>query len=598
MAGMYPDGTQGLAAAKAVRRVRWFFAFVAVAIGIFWVRAFYVQIIQHDYYVQAARSDQLKEYEIVAPRGIIQAHNGDDLVPIVLNQKLYTMYADPTLVKNSGRAAETLAATLGGSIGDFQKKLQTKKTRYVVLAKKVNAEQKQAILKHKYPGVGAQEMSYRTYPNDSLAAQLLGLVNDEGKGVYGIEQALNGELSGKSGRLKAVTDINGVPLAANNENVQIAPKTGDGLVLTIDIAMQKQLESILQKGLETAKSQAGSAIILDPNTGAIKAMANWPTFDPNNSAAIEDPALFTNAAVSAPLEVGSIMKPLTTAAALDLGVIKPDTTYNDPAVWEIDDYKITNVEGGRTPGRRTIGELLNLSINTGATWLLMQMSKPGSTEINKQGRERWHDYMANHYRFGRATGVEQGYEAEGSVPDPNDGFARDLTYANTTFGQAMTATPLQMAAAFSAIVNGGTYYQPRLVDQLIDAGGKARSVPPKVLKNNVVSPAVSDAMRPLLEYVVDNHSIRPRFDQATHSVGGKTGTAQIADPQGAGGYKEHDFNGTYLGFVGGDKPQYVVAVLVREPKIGGYAGGAAAQPIFGSIGHMLIDNFGVTPRTR
>ena len=592
---MYP-GTENAGPQHAVRRIRWFFVLVAVLIGIFWVRAFYLQVIRHEFYVAAAKSDQLKEYEIPAPRGVIQAHNGEEMVPIVLNHKLYTLYADPTLVKDAPRAAETLAAVLGGDERGFEDKLKTKDTRYVVIAKKVEANQKEDILKHKYPGIGAQELSYRTYPNGSLASQLLGFVNDEGKGIYGIEQALDKQLSGTPGQLKAVTDINGVPLAANSDNVRTAPVNGDGLVLTIDIAMQRQLENILQKGLESAKSQAGSAIIMDPNTGAIKAMANWPTFDPNKYAEVDDPAVFSNAAVSAPLEVGSTMKPLTAAAAINLGVIKATTTYYDPAVWEIDDFKITNVEGGRTPGQRTIGELLNLSINTGATWILMQMSKQGGTEINKQGRERWYDYMTNHYRFGKLTGIEQGYESGGTVPDPDKGYGRDLTYANTSFGQGLTATPLQMAAAYSAMLNGGIYYQPRLIDQIIGPDGKTQTVAPKILQKNVVSPAVSDDMQGLLEYVVENHNIHPRFDQSVYSVGGKTGTAQIADSNG--GYSSTNFNGTYVGFVGGDRPEYVISVLVREPKIGGYAGGAAAQPIFASLAHMIIDNFGVTPRGR
>ena len=583
---------------RAVGRIRLFFVLVAVAIGVFWVRAFYLQVIRHDYYVQAAKSDQLKEYEVPAQRGIIQAHTGDNLVPIVLNQKLYTIFADPTLVKDAERAAESLAAVLGGKTEDYKRKLETEHTRYVVIAKKVDADQKKAVLKHKFPGIGAQEMAYRTYPNGSLAAQLLGFVNDEGAGVYGVEQALNTKLAGKAGQLKAVTDINGVPLAANSDNIEIAPVSGSNLVLTIDVAMQKQLEGILKDGVERAKSTHGSALIIDPYSGAIKAMANWPTYDPNKYAAVDDPAVFNNGAVSEPLEVGSSMKPLTAAAALDLGVIKPDTTYSDPAMWRVDGYKITNVEEDGGPGQRSIAQLLNLSLNTGATWLLMQMSKPGGTQINQQGRERWHDYMVNHYRFGQPTGIEQGYEAEGSVPDPVKGFARDLTYANTSFGQGMTATPLQMAAAYSSIVNGGVYYQPRLVDQIVAADGKSTNVAPKILNSRVVSPTVSEQMRPLLEYVVENHSIGSRFDQRLYSVGGKTGTAQVADPGGAGGYKANDFNGTYVGFVGGDKPQYVIAVVVYEPRIGGYAGSVAAQPIFANLATMLIDNFGVTPRSR
>jgi cell division protein FtsI/penicillin-binding protein 2 len=579
----------------AVRRVRVLFAFVVVLMGVFLVRAFYLQVIQHNHYRQAALSDQLRQYEIPATRGVIKAHSGDAIVPIVLNQKLYTLYADPTLVKDASRAAETVAATIGGDAADYAKKMEAKGTSYMVLARRVPQDKRDAIIKKKYPGIGAQEVLYRTYPNGQLASQLLGFVNDEGKGVYGIEQALNKDLSGRPGQLKAVTDVNGVPLAASTGNVQEAPVEGKDVVLTIDMAMQQQLENILQQGLKNAKSNSGSALVLEADTGAIKAMANWPTYDPANYAAIEDSNVFANPAVSSPLEVGSVMKPLTTAAALDMGAITADQSYEDPSSWKIDGFTIKNIEEDGGPGRKNIADILNLSLNTGATWELMQMSKPGGTEINEKGRKAWYGYMTDRFRFGKLTGIEQGYEAEGTIPDPVDGYARDLTYANTSFGQAMTATPLQMAGAFAAMMNGGTYYQPRLVDQWVDADGKTRIVQPKVLKTGVVSPQVSKDMQKLLQYVVDEHYFKPSFDQGRYSVGGKTGTAQI---ERDGKYLEHDFNGTYLGFVGGDKAQYIIAVRVNEPKIAGYAGSQAAQPLFGTLAHMLIDNFGVTPRTQ
>ena len=590
---MHPPGSAS--SSQAVRRVRWCFVLVALVVGVFWVRLFYIQVIKHDYYRKAALSDQLKEYQIPAARGLIEAHSGDSLVPVVLNQNLYTLFADPTLVKDPSRVAESLAATLGGKSDDYLKDLKTKDTRYVVLAKKVPADTKSKILKHKYSGIGAQEVTYRTYPNGALASQLLGFVNSDGSGVYGVEQSLNKQLAGKPGELKAVTDINGVPLAANTDNVQEAATPGDTVVLTIDMAMQQQLETILQKGLQASKAGSGSALIMDPNTGAVKAMANFPTYDPSNYGAVTDPSVFNNAAVSSPLEVGSVMKPLTAAAALDQGVIKADASYNDPAVWNVDGYKITNIEEDGPAGHRSLADILNLSLNTGATWMLMQMSKPGGTEITQKGRMAWYDYMTNHYRFGQVTGIEQGREEDpGYIPDPNKGYGLDLTYANTTFGQGMRATPIQMGAAFSAVINGGTYYQPHLVDQTISPDGKVTTKQPAILQKNVVKPEVSTEIQSLLEYVVANHSLVPPFNQTEYSVGGKTGTAQIAK-QG-GGYLDNDFNGTYIGFVGGDTPQYVIVVRANDPKVGKYAGTGAAQPIFGALGHMLIDNFGVAPK--
>jgi cell division protein FtsI (penicillin-binding protein 3) len=590
---MGPRSSAHAAPITAIARARWWYAAILVIFGIFLIRLFYLQVIRYSYYHKTALSDQLKQYEIQPSRGIIYAHEGDSTVPIVLNQMLYTVYVDPTLVKASDRqhVADTIASVLGGNPADYVKDMQIQ-SRYVILAKKVAADKKEALLKHKFPGVAAQEQDYRTYPQGDLAAQLLGFVNDSDTGVYGVEQALNSELKGTPGQLKAVTDINGVPLAASNGNVQQQPVAGNNVVLTVDAGMQKQLQDILSKDVQNAKSSSGSAVIIDPNTGAVKAMANYPSYDPADYQDVSDASVFNNAAVSQPLEVGSVMKTLTTSAALNQGVIQENTTYNDPAHWEVDDFNITNIEEDGGAGVKSIEDILNLSLNTGATWLLMQMGDPGGTQITQKGREVWHDYMVNHFQLGKATGIEQGYEADGYIPDPNKGYGIDLTYANTAFGQGMTATILQMAAALGSVLNGGKYYQPHLVDQTIASDGKTTTTKPKIIKSDVVSAQVGNDLQTLMEGVVKGHYLH---FPSQYSVGGKTGTAQIAKP--GGGYYDNEFNGTYMGFVGGDTPQYVIAVVVNQPHNGGYAGTAAAQPVFVDTANMLINNFGVTPKT-
>ncbi len=567
----------------------WYWLLVAIAV-IFMGRLFYLQVVKGDLYRRQALAGQLKQYTIAAPRGVISAHDGGKLVPIVLNQTLYTLYADPVYIKDPKATAQKVAAITGGDSAEYARAMSKSGSRYVVLAKKINDDQKNKIAELKIAGVGSQAQDYRVYPQGSLAAQLLGFVNDEGKGTYGLEQALNQELAGAPGALKAITDAAGVPLAASSENTQVPARPGSQVVLTLDAAMQKQLENLLKEGLDKARSASGSALIMDPNSGAIKAMANWPSYDPAQYSSVSDAHLFTNPAVSSPLEVGSIMKILTTSAALNMGVINPDTSYDDPAHWDVDGHTITNIEEDGGPGRHTIAEVLNLSINTGATWMLMQM---GGGQLNQKGRVAWHDYLVNHFRLGKSTGIEQGYESPGVVPDPNDGYALNLTYANTAFGQAITATPLQMAAALSSVLNGGTYYRPHLVDKIIEPSGRETVKKPEAVRQNVVSSTVSSQIKPLMEYVAANHHLQPPFSD-NYSVGGKTGTAQIASP--AGGYYTDRFNGTYYGFAGGDKPQYVVFVRVNEPHIGGYAGSGAAQPIFTAIGHMLINNFNVAPK--
>lgn len=578
--------------AQAITRVRIWYGLLILVIGIFGIRLFYLQIINYNHYKAAALSDQLKQYEIPATRGIIKAYNGPDVLPIVLNEQLFILYADPVYIKKPEEAALKVAAAVGGDSARYEKQMRTKDTRYVVLAKKLNKTRQAKISALKLPGVGTVSQDYRTYPQSNLAAQVLGFVNDEGEGKYGIEQALNKHLRGKPGELKAITDASGVPLAASRDNTRLAPTNGKDVVLTIDLAMQQHLETILAEGVKKSKASGGSALIMDPRTGAVKAMANMPTYDPARYFDVNDPALFQNAAVTNAIEVGSTMKVLTTAAALDQGVINPNTTYYDPASWKVDDFRITNIEEDGGAGTRSVADILNLSLNTGVTWQLMQM---GGGEINNKAREAWHNYLVNHYMFGKQTGIEQGYESEGYVPPPADnGAGIDLTYANTAFGQAMQATPIQMGAALSAAVNGGTYYQPRLIDKWIDAAGKTAPVRPKVVKQGVVSQRTSQAIIPLMQYVVDKHNFTPAFDQNAYVVGGKTGTAQIAKP--GGGYYADKFNGTYVGFVGGNTPQYVIVVFVDKPTNGGYAGTAAAQPIFGRLAHMLINDSYVTPK--
>jgi stage V sporulation protein D (sporulation-specific penicillin-binding protein) len=562
-----------------------------LVIAVFVVRLFYVQVIRYDHYKNAALATQLKQYEIPASRGIISAHDGNVTVPIVLNVQLYTLYADPTFIKHPDTVAVKLAGIIGGKAQTYSELLKMPKLRYVILAKRITAAQQAKVLALKYPGVGAQAQNYRTYPQGALAAQELGFVSDKGTGEYGIEQAMNKQLSGTPGQLKAITDISGVPLAASRDNTEVAPTDGTDLTLTIDLAMQHQLESILQQGATKTRTAHASALIMDVNTGAIKAMANYPTYDPAKYSEVADSTVFQNGAVSDPIEPGSIMKALTTAAGLDQGAFSPGVTYYDPAHWLIDGFTIKNIEEDGGAGTKSLYDLLNLSLNTGATWELMQM---GGGEINTRARTNWYDYLTKHFMFGKETGVEQGYEAPGLVTGPSDnGSAINLTYAETSFGQAILTTPVQMAAALSAVLNGGTYYQPRLVDATTDKDGRTTAVAPVAVRSNDFKASTGEALIPMLQNSINHHNPQPAFDQDKYIVGGKTGTAQLAVK---GVYSDKEFNGTYLGFVGGSKVQYVICVYMQKPVVDYYAGTAAAQPVFVNLAHMLINNSYVTPK--
>lgn len=592
---MRPSSQPRATHAKPVTRVRVWYACLLFVAAVFVVRLFYLQIIRHDHYQQAALRGQLKQYEIEPERGTIAAHNNGSVTPIVLNQTLYTVYTDPKFVKDPSATAISVQKVLGGDASEYESKMKASPSRYEILAKKVDQTKRDELTKLKLKGVGAQETNYRTYPQGQLAAQVLGFVNDEGNGQYGIEQALNEQLKGKPGQLKAITDAQGVPLAANRDNIVKSPEHGKQILLTIDLGMQQQLEDIIKQQVEDTKSSKGSALILEAKTGAVKAMANYPTFNPAEFYKVTDHAVFSNSVVNDAFEVGSIMKTLTAAAALDLGVVNRNTSYFDPSFFKIGDATVRNIEEDGGPGTKSIADILQLSLNTGATWLLMQM---GGGEINEQARTRWHDYLTNHYQFGKKTGIEQSDESAGVVPDPVNGFGLNIQFANTAFGQGQTETILQMGAAIASVVNGGTYYQPHLVDAYVNADGSLDTQAPKAVKTDVVSAATSQALQDFMEHTMQTNkgtygiaSLRPEY-----SYGGKTGTAELANP--SGGYYEDRFNGTFLGYVGGDEPEYIIVVSMKEPRnISGYAGAKAAAPVYFKLADMLINNFGVKPRS-
>jgi cell division protein FtsI (penicillin-binding protein 3) len=588
------------ASVDPVQRVRIWYALLLLVFGVFAIRLFYLQVIRYDYYKKAALSDQLKQYVVPAERGTISAHLGDGTVPIVLNQKLYTLYADPSItVKTADAEAAKLQPIVGGNVNDLAAKLKASPSRYVVLKKKLSPAESDKVLSYKLKGIGTVEQDYRTYPQGTLAAQLLGFVNDDGQGEYGLEQAMDAQLKGKPGQLKAVTDINGVPLAASSGNLSTTPVAGEDLQLTLDVGMQANLEKIVKNAQQQNKSKDVTAIVMDVHSGAIKAMANYPSYDPANYQKVQDSSLFQNSAVSTPIEPGSITKLFTTATALEKGAITPTSSFYDPGFWTVDGTKISDVEEDHSTGNQTVLSTLDKSLNTGATWMLMQM---GGGQVNAQARGDLYDYFYNHFRLGQKTGVEQGYEAHGLLYEPKDtGSAINLTYAEMSFGQGYTATALQMVSGLSSILNGGTYYQPHLLEQTTTGAGAVSKPQPKVLASNVVSKQVSNDMISLLEQNNTNH-IHEGFsylDFGSHyNVGGKTGTAEIADPV-RGGYFADKVNGTYMGFVGGDEPQYAIVVYNLEPtKYNGFAGAGTGQPVFADIAHMLINDFGVTPKSQ
>ncbi len=564
---------------------------IMIIIGaIFIARLFYLQILQHAYYEAEALKEHETKFTIQAKRGLIYAKDGEkNVTPLVLNEPAYTVYADPRYVQDTAKTADTLRHIAGGNmVKDFEDLLKNKDLQYAVLARQLNKDQADLLKKAQLPGIGLQTQERRVYPEGQLAAQVLGYVDTEGQGQYGLEQALDEQLAGKDGMLKTVTDVHGIPISVSGHDVQIPAQDGKNLALTIDRNIQAYVEQSLKAGLEKVQARHGSAVVLDPRTGAVRAMANYPTYDPAKYYEVRDYRSFQNAVVADPYEAGSVVKSLTMAAGLNEGVVLPQSTFLNTGSTRVDDAVIKNVLQ-EVNGTRTMTEVLQHSLNTGVIHVLRQL---GGGELNRSARNKLFDYFSNHYFFGKQTGIEQSGEATGRIISPDEQEGNNVRYANMTFGQGMDTTMIQVASAFSSVVNGGTYYKPHLIDGYLQDDNQLEKKQIEIVRPDVVKPDVSTNLREMLRGA--RAKTFPGVDKPGYIIGGKTGTSQVIDPK-TGKYIDQNAIGTYIGFGGNNTPQYVIMIRVVDAKSAGYSGSVAAAPIFADISNWMIDYLKIQP---
>jgi cell division protein FtsI (penicillin-binding protein 3)/stage V sporulation protein D (sporulation-specific penicillin-binding protein) len=288
-----------------------------------------------------------------------------------------------------------------------------------------------------------------------------------------------------------------------------------------------------------------------------------------------------------------VIKTLTMGAGLDSGAVTVNSLFNNKGYVQVDDTLIKNVEEDPIYDNTTMTDVLQYSLNTGVVHILEQM---GGGTVNRAGREKLYDYFTNRYRFGKVTGIEQAGEAEGIIIGANQGDGRNVRYANMTFGQGMNVTMIQTAAAFSASINGGTYYQPQLVKGVRTKDGLIKENAPKVVASGVLSAKTSADLTEMI-YQGRHKGFFGKFDPPGYRVGGKTGTSQVIDAK-TGKYSDDNSIGSYLGFGGSDAPRYVIMVRVEDSKLkGGYAGTVAAGPIFNELSNWMLSYLEIKPRT-
>ena len=558
------------------RRLKTGWLLVVITSWLILAQLFSLQILRSDHYRDWADATQTKSYQIEAPRGLIYAKNGSDYVPLVLNERRWLVFADGQFVTDSQAIIEVLTAN-GLKLSAAVRKQLEGQSRYIVLGRQLTDQQKQAIEAADVKGIYFQKQSIRAYTEGRLAADVLGFLNNDSVGQYGVEQFYHDQLSGQPGFVKALTDVRGVPLTIDENNIRIAEQPGDSIYLTIDIPLQRYAERVLAETIARTESKNGRLLVLDADSGAVLALADWPGFDPARSATT-DTSLFLNSVISHVVEPGSTAKTFTMAAALDQGVVGVDDSYDNPASWWIEGHNIGNFV--KVPaGRQSMTDILLRSLNTGSVWLLQQL---GGGQFNQAGRQQLYDYLTGSFLLGSATGIDLPGEVGGRVYKPDEGHGRQIRYANMTFGQGMTSTILQLAAAFGAIFNGGTYYQPYVVGQIGD-----QVVEPTVVKDNILQPGTIAALRLLFDRVGQQFYLYDDLQLPGLKVNAKTGSSQLVKP--TGGYYDDLAAGLIVGQVTSHKRTLIIAAQVQEPQVT-FAGSQGAGPIFRQLATYLINS--------
>ena len=558
---------------------------------IFGARLFHIQIIEHDKYISEANQVRIKQRELVAKRGQIYMMSGENnTVPVVMNERTWTIFVDPSYVGDKNKVQVELTNILGAQmITTWDKVWSDMKNMYVEIARNVNYDTVTKVKEANLKGVGRKETSRRVYPYGTMAAQVLGFVNAEGVGT-GVEGSLNERLTGKNGMLKTVTDVNSIPLSIGDDNIEIPAENGEDIVLTLDENVQRKAEQVIKSVVDNSNGTVknASALIMNPNNGRIWAMANYPTYDPGEYYKVEDASVFTNMTTQNTYEPASVCKPFTYAMAINEGKLNPLDTYYNSGYTIVSGTSVRNASGTeRQVGTRTFREALDYSLNTGS---IEALRKIGGEKIPKSARQVMYDYLYNRFALGHKTGIEL-YEEAGNIYSPDHEEGNAVRYSNMTFGQGMALTMVQVAAGFSAIVNGGDYYQPTIIAGTMK-DEKFVPEPERASTHQAITPETSATMRDMLQEVRRVNS--GEGDLKGYNIGVKTGTAETYDDQGR--YTSKRTNVGAIGYGGSAKegalPEYVILVRMEANAT---LWGRNAVPSFTELSNYMLQYLRIEP---
>ncbi len=537
--------------------------FLMLSFAILTVRLFNIQVLDHDKFAQAAKKQQDKLLEVKAERGLIEDRNGEVLA---YTQDDVSFFVDTRMLGKDARkkVAKKFASVFSKSESHYLS-LMNSKNGNVFLERKVPREKLQQFDNFIVDGLVSLEDPTRVYSYHSMASHLLGYVNSELIGLDGVERVFDEYLTGQDGVLYVERDVQGRIVTVKDE-LSRDPITGNSVQLTIDAKYQRILEQELKKGVDACGGKNGIGILMNPNTGEIIALANYPTFNPSKYFRYND-QVRRNRALTDTYEPGSTMKAITMAMLLESDLVDEDEMINtEDGKYRVANARIIDVHGYE---KLTAREVLEQSSNVGITKL--------SERIDER---TFYKYLRD-FGFGNSTSISLPSESGGYLKKP-DNFSK-LSKPFMAFGYEISVTPLQMITAFCSLINGGNLYQPRIVDKIVDNSGKIIREFESTKIRKVISDETSERMRNLLFGVVENGTGKlARCNNML--VGGKTGTSQ----KYVDGEYVKDYNASFIGFFPADNPEVVGLILISSPATGKY-GGVVAAPVYKSIVERIIE---------
>ena len=548
-----------------------FAAFVACAFLGILVRLSYLQVVKHDEYSRLAESQHAKTIALKPKRGPIVDRTGQVLAESSAAESLFAL---PHRIDDIPRLARRLAPILGDPASEIGKRMDASK-RFVWVKRKLPPAVAQAVRELHDPGLGFLQESLRLYPSRELAAQVVGFEGLDGKGLGGVEQVWDHHLAGAEGRALVERDALGRDVTGAPAVLK-ASVPGQGVALTIDATLQYLAEKEVEAAWQRTRSKAAMAVMMDPRTGEILALAIRPTFNPNAFATATDEQR-RNRAITDPFEPGSTFKVIMAAAALEEGVVKPtDRFYGENGKIKVATAVISD---WKPFGWLTFSEVLQNSSNVGSI-------KAGTL----LGKERYYRYITA-FGFGQPVGLGLPGESRGQLRAPAKWSA--LSLATMSIGQEISVTAVQILSAFAAVANGGRLMQPQIVRAVLDAQGREASVFESKAIRQVISPETARELTTIMTAVVregtGHNAAIPGYD-----VAGKTGTAQKMDPA-TRRYSHAPGILSFVGFAPADDPRMAMIVLLDEPKNEKW-GSEAAAPIFAAIGREALRHMNVPPR--